>query len=92
MNNAKKKTRFICETHKIKPREDSNATFYVLFDHETDNGADLGFADDCRILYKHAKAGEMDTALVKISDLVSHQLKRMRREIARLEKALQGRA
>ena len=74
MTRRRPRNRTVCETFKVKSREDSGATFYVQVDRESSNGADLGPVCGIRIHYKNAKGSDLDTALAKISDLISREV------------------
>lgn len=66
--------RLVCETHKIKTRDDALATFYVNIDRESQDGSTLGPVVGVRIHFKHAKGSDLDGALLKISDLLSREV------------------
>ena len=74
MTRRRPRNRTVCETFKVKSREDTAATFYVQVDRESPNGADLGPVVGIRVYYKNAKGSDLDDALSKISDLISREV------------------
>jgi hypothetical protein len=80
MTRRRPRNRLECETHKIKAREDTGATFYIQFDRERD-GLTLGPVCGVRINYKHAKGSDLDAALLKISDLISREIQTPKKEL-----------
>ncbi|MCA3704277.1 MAG: hypothetical protein INF12_14740 [Methylobacterium sp.] len=80
MTRKRPRNRLECETHKIKAREDTGATFYVQLDRERE-GLKLGPVVGVRIYYKNAKGSDLDTALLKISDLISREVQTLGKDL-----------
>ena len=74
MTRRRPRNRTVTECHKVKSREDTAATFYCHIDRESADGVTLGPVVGVRITYKHAKGSDLDTALAKISDLISREV------------------
>lgn len=81
MTRKRPPNRLVCETHKIKSREDSGATFYVSIDRESDDGNTLGRVVGVRINFKHARGSDLDAALLKISDLISREVQTVSKDM-----------
>jgi hypothetical protein len=82
MSRRRPPNRTVCETFKIKPREDAGASFYVSVDRESPDGFAVGRVVGVRIQYKHARGSDLDAALLKISDLISREVQTVEKVLA----------
>lgn len=82
MTRKRSANRMICETFKVKTREDTHASFYLQVDRESQDGVTLGPVCGIRIHFKHAKGSDLDAALLKISDLISREVQTVEKVLA----------
>lgn len=81
MTRKRPPNRTVCETHKVKTRDDALASFYVSFDRSSVDGLTLGPVVGVRIHFKHAKGSDLDSALLKISDLISREVQTTEKQL-----------